>query len=139
MIKKGGAEYFVEPSIMTFSNHGCNGTFNVLNWMTYKAWVNGVEGVLSVTEQNATIEDYDTYETVYDIFRDRHVVQGALSYDVAGRDIKAGEEMLCNYIFYGKTYEEALDLKSVCSGEDVGFITKSELALKGVSFIKALD
>ena len=106
--------------------------------MTHEAWVNGVEGEI-VTEQNATVEEYDTDKNVYDMFRDRHVAQGALSYDVAVRDIIAGEEILCNYIFYENTYETAVNLKSVCSGEDVGVITKSEVASKGVSSIEALD
>ena len=123
---------------MTFVNHGCNGTFNTLHWMTHEAWVNGVEGAI-VTEQNATVEHYEPFENVYDIFRDRHVAQGALSYDVAVRDIIAGEEILCNYIFYENTYETAVNLKSVCSGEDVGDITKAEVASKGVLSIEALD
>jgi len=61
--------------------------------------VNGDEGAI-VTEQNATVEDYEPYRKVYDIRRDRHVAQEEKSYNVAGRDIKAGEEILCNYIFY---------------------------------------
>jgi len=112
---------------MTFVNHGCNGTFNTLHWMPYEAWVNGDEGTI-VTEKNATVKDYEPYGKVYDICRDRHVAQEAVSYDVAARDIKAGEEILCNYIFFGHIYETALDLKSICSGDDVGDITKAEMA-----------
>jgi len=123
---------------MTFVNHGCNGTFNTLDWRSYENWVNGDEGAI-VTEQNATVEDYEPYRKVYDIRRDRHVAQEEKSYNVAGRDIKAGEEILCNYIFYDTIYQTALDLKSVCSGEDVGDITKAEVASKGAPSIEALN
>ena len=124
---------------MTFVNHGCNGTFNTNNWVNHEAWVIGDERAI-VTEQNATVEHYEYTEKIYDIFRDRHLAQTAISYDVATRDIKAGEEILCNYIFFSEDdYQIALDLKSVCSGEDVGDITKAELASKGVSSAEALD
>ena len=84
---------------MTFVNHGCNGTFNTLHWITHEAWVNGDERVI-VTEQNATVEHYKPHKKVYDISRDRHFAQAGISYDVATRDIKAGEEILCNYILH---------------------------------------
>jgi hypothetical protein len=53
-----------------------------------------------------------------------------LEYTVAARDIKAGEEILSNYVFYGCDGEawlsEVEDLRRLCLGEDVGFITKLE-------------
>lgn len=126
----GGTEYFVESSILTFVNHGCNGTYNMMDWNEYNRWVNGDEDVI-VTEMNATIDHYyDYHESVYDIYTDRHITHSALSYAVASRDIKAGEEITSNYVNYVSNFEswllQAKDLKSICSGEDVGFITKAE-------------
>mmetsp|Transcript_3802 Transcript_3802/g.7280 ORF Transcript_3802/g.7280 Transcript_3802/m.7280 type:complete len:120 (-) Transcript_3802:32-391(-) len=115
---------------MTFSNHGCDGSFNVLDWTTYDAWRNNEEWAI-VTEQNATMDQYEPFrDEVYDIYTDRHVAHSALEYTVASRDIKAGEEILSNYVDYvtdiDHWLDELEDLKRVCRGEDVGFITKSE-------------
>ena len=115
---------------MTFSNHGCDGSFNVLDWTTYEAWIRNDKWSI-VTEQNATMDFYEPFrEDVYDIFTDRHIPHSALTYTVAARDIKAGEEILSNYVFYVTDIDhwvkEVEDLKRVCRGEDVGFITKSE-------------
>ena len=133
---KGGTEYFVEPSILTFVNHGCNGTFNMLDWSAFRSWRNDKEGVI-VTEMNATVDDYESYrENMYDIFTDRPIAHSALSYAVASRDIKAGEEITSNYIFYVSGLEawiqQSEDLKSICSGETPGFITQTESDSKDV-------
>mmetsp|Transcript_3807 Transcript_3807/g.7298 ORF Transcript_3807/g.7298 Transcript_3807/m.7298 type:complete len:114 (-) Transcript_3807:2208-2549(-) len=112
---------------MTFSNHGCDGSFNVLDWTTYDAWRNNEEWAI-VTEQNATEEFYDPalrYE-VYDIYTDRHISHSAVEYMVASRDIKAGEEILSNHVFYRWNELRWIgyvdDLKRICRVEDVGFI-----------------
>jgi hypothetical protein len=128
--QQGGEEYFVEPTIMTFTNHGCDGSFNILDWKTYEAWIRNDEFAI-VTEQNATIDMYEPFrDEVYDIYTDRHISHSALEYTVAARDIKAGEEILSNYVFYGCDGEawlsEVEDLRRLCLGEDVGFITKLE-------------
>jgi len=118
---------------MTFTNHGCNGTFNGLDWRTYQNWKKGYEWAI-VTEQNATADmhEYDRQE-VYDIFIDRHVKHGALVYNVAKRDIKAGEELLDNYVFFVEQYDdwfhETTELKQICNG-GVGFITRAEINAK---------
>ena len=118
----------MESSILTFGNHGCNGTYNIMDWNEYNRWVK--EGVI-VTEINATIDHYEDYhENVYDIYTDRHITHSALIYSLASRDIKAGEEITSNYVFYATDFESWLehtkDLKSICRGDDVGFITKAE-------------
>jgi hypothetical protein len=120
-------------------NHGCNGTFNILDWSTFRFWKNGNEGAI-VTEMNATVDDYESYrENVYDIFTDRHIAHAALSYTVASRDIKAGEEITSNYIFYVSSLEawieQSEDLKSICSGKTLGFITQTEADSKNVGSV----
>ena len=132
--QKGAKEYFVEPSIMTFTNHGCNGTFNALDWKAYENWVEGHKGAI-VSEQNATADKFEEYrEEVYDMFADRHIKNVALGYNVATRDIKAGEELLDNYVYYVSSrdewFSESKELKDICNGVDVGYITKSEIGSK---------
>lgn len=120
----GGEEYLVEPTFMTFVNHGCNGTFNVIEWNSY------VQKHF-VTEQDATPRDYSHWrDEVYDLSSDRHQYSSALMYSVATRDIKAGEEILSNYVFYTSEehlwWQDVMSLQRICSGEEVGFITKTE-------------
>jgi len=115
---------------MTFSNHGCDGSFNVLDWVTYASWIDGEERAI-VTELNVTKDDYEPFrDEVYDIFTDRHIMHSALTYVVASRDIKAGEEILSNYVFFVSSFDdwwdEVEELKRICRGEDVGFITMAE-------------
>ena len=130
---KGGTEYFVEPSILTFVNHGCNGTFNMLDWSAFRSWRNDKEGVI-VTEMNATVDDYESYrENMYDIFTDRPIAHSALSYAVASRDTKAGEEITIFYVSGLEAWiQQSEDLKSICSGETPGFITQTESDSKDV-------
>jgi hypothetical protein len=115
---------------MTFVNHGCNGTSNIIEWPTYKQWVDGIENAIT-TEQNVTRDDYADFRAeVFDLHHDRHMDHIALTYTVAKRDIKAGEEMLTNYVGFSVGEElwwkEVKSLQRMCSGEEVGFITKKE-------------
>ena len=108
---------------MTFVNHGCNGTFNILDGFLRES--------AFVTEQNATLDDFRyVKDEVYNIFYDRHVMHSALSGQYVSRDIKAGEEILSSYVHYTSNpelwYKEVQFLKLLCSGEEVGFITKAE-------------
>jgi len=124
---KGGEEYFVEPTIMTFSNHGCNGTFNIIEWSSEKE-------PDALTEQTATPSDYEEHapfqREFYDIFYDRHIAHNALTSEVAKRDIKAGEEILSDYLFLISSESEWNDyakvLKRICNGEEVGDIAQAE-------------
>ncbi len=110
-------------------NHGCNGTFNILDWSAYLQWEK--TGYI-VTEQNATMKDYygNFHDDVFDVHRSRHIESDTLSYAVATRDIKAGEEIFSNYVFYASNEkewkEDVMDLRRWCSGEDVGSITQIE-------------
>ena len=112
---------------MTFVNHGCNATFNILELDAYLDFIHGVDTIY--TELNVTAADNKAWrDEVYNLYEDRHMEHSALSYPVALRDIKA-EEILTNYVFYAtEAYwlKDVEDLKRLCSGEEVGFITKVE-------------
>ena len=115
---------------MTFVNHGCNGTSNIIEWPTYKQWVDGIENAIT-TEQNVTRADYEVFRAeVFDLHHDRHMDHIALTYRVAKRDIKAGEEIFANHVYYTvgdeQWREEVKSIQRMYSGEEIGFIAKKE-------------
>ena len=134
-MQKGGYEYFAESSIFTFSNHGCNGTFNVIDYPPGEweegEWGEGEWDEDIVSEQNATLSDLlhalDTYVPVFDIFAARH----KLNFNFYARtDVKAGAEIFSDYLFLvteqNAWLKETDLLKRVCRGEAVGDITANE-------------
>ena len=115
---------------MTFVNHGCNGTSNIIDWPTNNQWVDGIENAIR-TEQNVTRDDYADFRAeVFDLHYDRHMDHIALTYRVAKRDIKAGEEIFANYVYYTvgdeQWREEVKSIQRMYSGEEIGFIAKKE-------------
>lgn len=90
----GDASYSVDVSILTFMNHGCNGTF-----------VMGEK--MSVTEMTADPktppEDFEDspFESAFsDPFVDRNIYLYMNGADRTLRDVEAGEELLDNYLRY---------------------------------------
>ena len=124
-LQKGGYEYFVESTIFTFSNHGCNGTFNTIDYPPGE-WDADI-----ISEQNATLSDLqhylDTDVPVFDIFAARHKLKFII---YARTDVKAGAEIFSDYLFLvieqNAWLKETDFLKRVCRGEAVGDITASE-------------
>jgi len=120
IMTSGAEEYFVDSGIMTFVNHGCNGTFNI----------DGEESD-GMTEQNFdTFPSIEPEEKLYNPFADRRRRSAETSYDFALRDIRAGEEIFCNYLFFNDnpidSFEDGMTLRRMCNGEEVGDITKFE-------------
>jgi len=116
---KGLDEYFVDSGIFTFINHGCNGTYSIDD--------NEDD---TVTEQNAELSFHkEAREKTFDPFSDRHYIHSRNSPSWSLRDIKAGEEILCNYLHFVENKEEwfldAQELKRQCNGES-GLITNLE-------------
>lgn len=120
----------VDSGILTFVNHGCNGTYNI--------------GVV-LGESEATVEVGTPVTTVYDARSDVYNPRwerGYHSVDCAGlvaiRDISAGDEILDNYLIFGGGYdqqdfdENLSDLKSMCRGEG-GLVHIYEESEKGKS------
>lgn len=104
----------VDPGILTFVNHGCNGTYNVgarlqVNEMTMKIGL-GPEGI------------YDDSNEIYHPYIERQFPQWDCQGFVALRDIEAGEELLDNYLVFGggedvHTWDDNLkELKNMCMG-----------------------
>jgi hypothetical protein len=107
---QGEQEYAVDSGILTFINHGCNGTFNI-----------GTKS--EVNEFNANLDEpipkeYSSSHGVYNPAVDRtlHIDEFAI---INSKEVKAGSEVLDNYLSMGgemefKTY--ALELRQECSG-----------------------
>ena len=107
---------------MTFVNHGCKGDFNTDDMALAQSF--NPDTVLN--EQTATADDKPENRKPFDPFTDRH---SAIQKDVALRDIKAGEEITCNYMYFTSEedwFYEVETLKNMCNGVDVGLITKAE-------------
>ena len=108
---------FVDPGIMTFANHGCNGTYNI------GVKLSETEATLDFGDGPSAVYDGDEEKdsNVFNPFQERRFSIEECKNLVALRDIEAGEELLDNYMFYGgpnaEFFEENLtELKQVCSG-----------------------
>ena len=119
----GDISFTVDQSIMTFINHGCNGTY-----------VMGTK--LTTTELNAdseimTPELYDSpLETaVLNSFVDRNHFVHIMSYDKILIDVKAGDELTDNYLAYLnlENWKTGLaDYRAQCLKQAVGAISHYE-------------
>ena len=101
-------------------NHGCHGTYNVDS-----------EEANGITEQNyEKAASIDLQSKLYNPYFDRRRRSSEGSYDYALRDIKAGEELLCNYLYFTEDEEdwaeESEKLRRICNGQEVGDITNFE-------------
>jgi hypothetical protein len=103
----------VDSGILTFINHGCNGTFNMGQQSDYHE--SNIEGDF--------IPDVYRYYAgaglPYTPMADRNVYQGE-SIAITSEDVKAGEELRDNYMTYGgeqgfSKFKE--ELRKQCAGE----------------------
>jgi len=66
-----------------------------------------------------------------DLVIDRHLPSFAAGYDESSRDIKAGEELLQNYMYFMSYSEDwklqVLDQKAQCRGEVLGQVRQDEI------------
>lgn len=122
-------EYFVDASIYTFVNHGCNGTGNI-----------GIikEVFCSTSPQCHLLNEFDLQLQVENLAFEyqktpvhyRHRSKFYTGFDVAMRDIEAGEEIFHNYLYFEKNREDLLqvarELRNLCQGDVVGEITAFE-------------
>lgn len=107
-IAQGETSYFVDSSILSFVNHGCNGNFNVDD-----------------TSRILDKESSDKNESFDPVFLRRQ--DSTLT---AVRDIEAGDELFCDYTYFstGEDFLPALDeLNRMCNGDkSIGLITQTE-------------
>lgn len=123
----GGPAYSVDPGIFTFINHGCNGT-QVITFPNLPKW--------EVTEMDVdpSFQDPELYQPIFsseetNTFVHRNWFLIFTSLDVASRDIKAGEEILDNYLNYytEKNWETGVKfLQQQCANQAAGPVTQYE-------------
>lgn len=117
----------MDSSILTFTNHGCNGTFNVIN-----VEFGEHDDPYAITEMTEHLSDTDDMDDrdLYDPVLDRRGLSINAKGEVAVRNIKAGEEILTNYVYYssrGPGWTDSLkSLREMCTGEKAGLITELE-------------
>jgi len=127
-VSKGSDAYMVESNVLTFVNHGCNGDYNIDSYTGIEKKKNKA----FFTEQNVTHSHFPKKRRpFFSPFLDRHVHLYDVDLNEVTRDIKAGDEILSDYLFYTDSYEnsffsESQVLKRICNGEEVGLITKAE-------------
>uniref|UniRef100_A0A7S4SHD5 SET domain-containing protein n=1 Tax=Ditylum brightwellii TaxID=49249 RepID=A0A7S4SHD5_9STRA len=117
----GETSVVVDSTILTFVNHGCNGTYNAATVTS------------TVTEMTTGVDEFDEaffMNDPYNLVVARHLPHNQNSGDVALRDIKAGEEILNNYLDFSTDEENWKDyvrnLRNQCLGKVVGSITNVE-------------
>lgn len=121
-----GAKHFtVDAGITTFCNHGCNGTYSY-----------GDEEGANFTEMNVALERapealLNRASEVYSPVIERHLRQLLAVGDYTLRDIRRGEEILCDYLsFVGDPddwEEDVTSLLGQCSGETMGDVARYEV------------
>lgn len=115
----GGISYAVEPSILTFINHGCNYTYNQGTYMSVS------ELTADLTAMPAELDDYDLETYVYNPFLDRNQRVMIFATEFARRDVKAGEELFDNYLsfFTEENWHWAVaNLRDMCLQQGEGMI-----------------
>ena len=123
--------YYVDASIMTFVNHGCNSSSNIAD--IYEDFYCNSPPCFDLSEQSLLKEDVTKFAQQSKLGSSpvslRHV-EIFSSLDVAARDIKAGEEIFQNYLTYEKSEKDLFDtaraLKGICSGFDNGEVSRYE-------------
>lgn len=111
---QGEVSVGVDDSIMTFVNHGCNGTYNVGTKLN--------ETELTVDIGQVSFEVWNDGNEVYNPFDERQFPFWQCNKFVTLRDMQANEELLDNYLVFGgdsdlTDWEQNLrELKEICSG-----------------------
>uniref|UniRef100_A0A7S2HCC7 PABS domain-containing protein n=1 Tax=Helicotheca tamesis TaxID=374047 RepID=A0A7S2HCC7_9STRA len=115
----------VDSSIMTFVNHGCNGTHNM----------GPLNGGTKLTELSASLDSMpgdlrDEEYILHDIVSARHLPHLLGGGDFALCDIKAGEEILNNYLDFTANPDnwskDLADLRDQCANKGTGIVKDYE-------------
>jgi len=125
-------EYYVDSSILTFINHGCNGTNNFgerhFNTLDSKY---GNEAHIDPATVNIPPSSVSR-KPIFDPVVDRNLLLFVSGNYEAKRDIRSGNELYQNYIFFitdpSVWVDEVMNIKAQCNGEIVpGTVKEAEL------------
>jgi SET domain-containing protein len=114
----------VDSGLQTFANHGCKGTNNVGEVTDFDESTANTD-VMPDELSGKSHQGTSTFNPVVD----RHLTHFS---DRTIRDIKAGEEILDNYLAFisSEEYwaEDIINMRNQCSGVAFGEVTKYEQA-----------
>lgn len=103
---QGEVHLVVESCILLFMNHGCNGTYNFGNEDDVKPFTEmDVESFFTKDSGMNFINKAPPFSPVYE----RHLVQLCKVGDGTTREIKAGEEILTDYLAFGGEIDEFME------------------------------
>jgi len=116
----GRSHSTVDSGLMMFCNHGCNGTYNLCPD--------------DANDSEASVDPNQPPESLSSIWGsafspavERNLRQALISGDKTNRDIKKGEEILCNYLeFIGRASDWEADVRGLqgqCAGTELGEIS----------------
>ena len=123
----GETHWTIDSSILLFSNHGCNCTYNY-----------GIESLSPLSEDTVSLEympdEFDGSEaSPYSPFQERHLRAYSGLGDYTLHEIKQGEEILTNYLSFvdpSEWEEEVEILRSQCHGKEAGEVSDYEMGDK---------
>ena len=114
----------MDSSFQTFANHGCRGTNNVGTVTDFDESTANTD-VMPDELSGKSHQGTSTFNPVVD----RHLTHSG---DRTIRDIKAGEEILDNYLAFTSSEEDwaqdVINLRTQCSGLAYGEVTEYEQA-----------
>lgn len=121
----GKPGYLVDKGILTFINHGCNGT----GVMGEGEPIISTEMTVDLERMPPELENYGTETHIYNPFIDRNNMKVMTAGDRTLFDIKAGTELVDNYLRYlhdGNWKEGVLDYRAQCLASGKGVVTGYE-------------
>jgi spermidine synthase len=105
----GEREVFVDSGALTFVNHGCNGTYNIGQETDFDESTVNLDALPDIVSGKNSAK--------YSPMIERHLFHSPVH---ALRDIKAGEEILDNYLAFTSEEEswkqDVTDLRELCTG-----------------------
>jgi len=116
----GRSHSTVDSGLMMFCNHGCNGTYNLCH-----DDANDSEDSVDPDQPPESLSS--TWGSAFSPAFERNLRQALISGDKTNRDIKKGEEILCNYLeFTGRASDWEADVRGLqgqCAGTELGEIS----------------
>ena len=113
-----------------YCDKGCNGTHNIIESLMVDLPPD------SIYHSETTVDPslhtmYQPTTLKFDPILDRHRYHLRNAYDISSRDIKAGEEMYTNYLFFVTDEKEwsteVAELQDQCAGLAIGSIKQDEM------------
>jgi hypothetical protein len=121
--------YFVETSIGFLANHGCNGTYNEMSRHST------LKSEMEESIDRFPLEEEDSDIVLFNPVIARHIESEWSYSDSVLRHVDADEELFTNYLQFVVQKcdwaETVRSLRALCSGKEVGLITRATRNARG--------